>query len=213
MVFGYHLPGKLGFNIVTTLLATLVLFGPGRETLRSAWKSAIHLAPNMVVLISMGTLASLAAGIVSILHQLGIGPAFANFAGAAGMIMTFHLTGRFIETKAKGRASQEKLHENGATTAVRGQISGAPSSSRRFTRANRAAMGRFQFRLRHTTPTVRMRRDDIMAHPPDIFSLLRSCEGAGDARRYLVLTCIYMTYLLNIYVTGGKNRHKADPSA
>jgi len=106
MIFGYHFLGKLGFDIGMAALAAMVMFGPGRETLRSAWKSAIHLAPNMDVLISMGTLASLATGIVSILHQFGIGPAFANFAGVAGMIMAFHLTGRYIETKAKGRASQ-----------------------------------------------------------------------------------------------------------
>ena len=28
-----------------------------------------------------------------------------------------------------------------------------------------------------------------VAHSPDAFSLLRSCEGAGDARRYVVVRC------------------------
>ena len=106
MIFGYFVSGESGFHIGMLVLGALVLFGPGRETMRSAWKSATHLAPNMDVLIAMGTLASLATGLVSVLHQFGIGPAFANFAGVAGMIMAFHLTGRFIETKAKGRASQ-----------------------------------------------------------------------------------------------------------
>ncbi|MBN1685313.1 MAG: copper-translocating P-type ATPase, partial [Spirochaetales bacterium] len=106
MMFGYHFLGMLGFNIGMVALAAIVLFGPGRETLKSAWKSASHLSPNMDALIAMGTLASLATGIVSVLHHFGIGPAFANFAGVSGMIMAFHLTGRSIETKAKGKASQ-----------------------------------------------------------------------------------------------------------
>ena len=106
MIFGYHFLGKIGFDIGMVALALVVLFVPGRDTFRSAWKSAAHLAPNMDVLIAMGTLASLATGVVSLLHQFNIGPAFANFAGVAGMIMAFHLTGRYIETKAKGRASQ-----------------------------------------------------------------------------------------------------------
>jgi P-type Cu+ transporter len=106
MIFGYHFLGKIGFNIGMLVLAAGVLFIPGRETYRSAGKSAAHLSPNMDVLIAMGTLASLATGIVSLLHQFGIGPAFNNFAGVAGMIMAIHLTGRYIETMAKGRASQ-----------------------------------------------------------------------------------------------------------
>ena len=106
MVVGYRFLGKLGFDIGLAALSAIVLFFPGRDTLRSAWKSAIHFTPNMDVLISIGTLASLATGIAAILHQFGVGPAFANFAGLAGMIMAFHLTGRYVETKAKGRASQ-----------------------------------------------------------------------------------------------------------
>ena len=106
MIFGYVFLGKIGFDIGMVLLSGAILFSPGRHTLRSAWKSATHLAPNMDVLIAIGTLASLATGIVSLLHQFGIGPAFANFAGVSGMIMAFHLTGRFVEIKAKGRASQ-----------------------------------------------------------------------------------------------------------
>ena len=106
MISGYHILGEFGFHITLFLLAAIVLFGPGRPTMLGAWKSATHLAPNMDVLIAMGTIASLATGVVSILHQLGVGPAFANFSGVAGMIMAFHLTGRYVEMKARGRASQ-----------------------------------------------------------------------------------------------------------
>ncbi len=106
MIFGYYFLGKKGYDIGMIVLSSIAIFYPGWETIRSAWKSGSHLAPNMDVLIAMGTLASLATGFVSLFHQYGIGPAFHSFGGVAGMIMAFHLTGRYIETKAKGRASQ-----------------------------------------------------------------------------------------------------------
>ncbi|NBC30939.1 MAG: HAD-IC family P-type ATPase, partial [Spirochaetes bacterium] len=106
MIFGYRFLGEVGYPLGMLLLGAAVVFIPGFPTIRSAWKSGIHLAPNMDVLIAMGTIASLASGVVAVLHSLGIAPAFASFAGVAGMIMAFHLTGRYIETKAKGRASQ-----------------------------------------------------------------------------------------------------------
>ncbi len=106
MIAGYVFLGPLVHAIGMVVLSGLVLAVPGRETLRSAVTSAVHLSPNMDVLIAMGTLASLATGGVALLHQLGLAPAFQNFAGIAGMIMAFHLTGRYIETKARGRASE-----------------------------------------------------------------------------------------------------------
>ncbi len=106
MIAGYHFLGKTVFDIGMFVFAGAVLFVPGITTIKSAFKSALHLSPNMDVLITLGTFASLSTGIISILYEFGIGPAFANFAGVAGMIMAFHLTGRYIETKAKGRASQ-----------------------------------------------------------------------------------------------------------
>jgi len=61
----------------------------------------------------MGTLVSYFAGIASLFTPI------ANYAGIAAMIMAFHLTGKYIESKAKGRASQaiKKLLELGAKTA------------------------------------------------------------------------------------------------
>ncbi len=106
MIAGYMFLGEVGHSIGMLLLGSAAVFIPGFPTIRSAWKSAAHLAPNMDVLIAMGTLASLATGVVAVLHSFGLAPSFASFAGVAGMIMAFHLTGRHIETKAKGRASQ-----------------------------------------------------------------------------------------------------------
>jgi Cu+-exporting ATPase len=106
MFSGYMFLGETGFALGMLLLSSFVLFVPGFDTLRGAWRSAVRLTPNMDVLIAMGTLASLSTGVVALLHSLGAGPAFANFSGVAGMIMAFHLTGRTIEALARGRASQ-----------------------------------------------------------------------------------------------------------
>ncbi|WP_455383242.1 heavy metal translocating P-type ATPase [Salinispira pacifica] len=106
MVWGYTFLGPVVYNLGMVLLGAAAVIIPGWETIRSGFKSSVHLTPNMDALIAMGTIASVASGIIAVLHQFGVGPAFANFAGVGGMIMAFHLTGRYIETKAKGRASQ-----------------------------------------------------------------------------------------------------------
>src|SRR5699024_3054405 len=105
MFWGYAFGGMVVMEIGMILLSGAVIFIPGWETIRSAWKSAKNGTPNMDVLIAMGALAALSTGVVALLHQFGLAPAFHSFAGVAGMIMAFHLTGRYIETKAKGRAS------------------------------------------------------------------------------------------------------------
>ena len=106
MFAGYAVGGELGYNLLMIALSAGVIFYPGWETLKGAWKSAKNGSPNMDVLIAMGSLAALATGFVALLHVFGMAPSFHSFAGIAGMIMAFHLTGRYIETKAKGRASE-----------------------------------------------------------------------------------------------------------
>lgn len=98
--------GHTGMEVGMILLSGFAIFVPGWETIKSAWRSTLNLSPNMDVLIAMGSLASLSTGFVVLLHHLGIGPEFYSFAMIGGMIMAFHLTGRYIETKAKGSASQ-----------------------------------------------------------------------------------------------------------
>jgi len=102
------------------LLALPVLFWAGRQTYRSGWSSLVHGSANMDVLIAMGTLASLLTGPVALVSLVVNGKALvANYAGIAAMIMAFHLTGRYVEASAKGRASQaiRRLLELGAKTA------------------------------------------------------------------------------------------------
>lgn len=96
-------------------LSVIVLVFPGRETLNSAWRSAIHFSPNMDVLIALGSLACLVTGGLK-----AAGMNIHSFAGIAGMIMAFHLTGRYIEAKARGRSSQaiKRLMSLGAKNAI-----------------------------------------------------------------------------------------------
>lgn len=107
MVLGLPLANHTVMELVMTTGAGFVLFGPGMETLKSAWASSKNLAPNMDVLIALGTVASLITGLAALGYHLGLIPSqFYSFAGIAAMIMAFHLTGRYVETKARGRASE-----------------------------------------------------------------------------------------------------------
>jgi Cu+-exporting ATPase len=120
MIRGIVWPNHLVFESGVLVLSLPVLFWAGRATYRSAWSSLRHGSANMDVLIAMGTLASLLTGPAALVSLIIQGhPAIANYAGVAAMIMAFHLTGRYIEATAKGRASQaiRRLLELGARTA------------------------------------------------------------------------------------------------
>ena len=81
---------------------------------RSAWLSAIHGYPNMDVLIALGTLSSLATGVMKL-----AGMQIDSYAAVAAMIMAIHLTGRYLEAQARGRASDavQRLLKLAAKTA------------------------------------------------------------------------------------------------
>jgi Cu+-exporting ATPase len=113
MFFGIMWPSRTVMIIGMTLLAVPVVYGVGWQTIRSALKAVFHGRANMDVLIAMGTTASFLTGPAAVFTTV------ANYAGISAMIMAIHLTGRFIENSARGRASQaiKKLLELGAKTA------------------------------------------------------------------------------------------------
>ncbi len=113
MILGVSWPSMIALNAGLTVLSLGVLAVPGRQTFLSAFRAVRHGYPNMDVLIAMGSSAALATGPLSMLLPIS------SFSGIAGMIMSFHLTGRYVEARAKGRASQaiRKLLELGARTA------------------------------------------------------------------------------------------------
>jgi len=114
MFFGIVWPNHTIFNLGMIMLALPPLLYFGRQTYISAYKSVIHGGANMDVLIAMGTGAAFITGPFVFFTPM------ANYAGISAMIMAFHLTGRYIEEKAKGRASQaiKKLLEMEAKTAT-----------------------------------------------------------------------------------------------
>ena len=113
MIFGIAWPNHLIHTFGMILLAVPVLFWAGKETLLSAVKAASRGTPNMDVLISLGTLTAFLTGPTVFLSPIE------NYAGVSAMIMSFHLMGRYIEAKAKGKASEaiRKLLELEAKTA------------------------------------------------------------------------------------------------
>ena len=113
MFFGILWPNATIYNLGMILLALPVLFWVGRKTYTGAWAAVRHGYANMDTLIALGTGVSLLTGPASFFFPI------ANYAGVSAMIMAFHLTGRYVEETAKGRASQaiRKLLELGAKTA------------------------------------------------------------------------------------------------
>lgn len=107
-------PSVLSYNLGMLLLALPTLLWAGGHVYQSAWRAVRHGGANMDTLIAMGTLAAISTGVMVFFWPVE------NYTGVAGMIMAFHLTGRYIETKARGRASQsiKKLLELGARTAT-----------------------------------------------------------------------------------------------
>jgi Cu+-exporting ATPase len=73
----------------------------------------------MDTLIALGVSVSFLTGVLAVLGELGWSARSLDYAGISAMIMAIHLTGRWIETAAKGRASQaiRRLMERGAKSA------------------------------------------------------------------------------------------------
>lgn len=113
MFLGIAWPNATIFNLGMIVLTLPVLFWVGLPTYRGAWAAVTHKHTNMDTLIALGTSVSLLTGPAWFFTPV------ANYAGVAAMIMAFHLTGRYVEESAKGRASQaiRNLLELGAKTA------------------------------------------------------------------------------------------------
>jgi Cu+-exporting ATPase len=118
--------GPVG-RAVQLLLATPIVFGPGRRFLRLAWLAAKHRAADMNTLIALGTLSAWGWSTVAVLFpqlfphaEHGMLPHI--FFEAAGAIITFVLVGKMLEARARRRLSES----------VRGLVSLAPRSATRL---------------------------------------------------------------------------------
>lgn len=113
-LFGLELfPNKFWMTITILVLAFPVIFIFGFQTLKGGLKGYITRYFNMDSLISLGTVVAFSTGILSLFTTIQ------DFSGISSMIMTFFITGKFIEAQQRGKAGQEikKLLELGAKKA------------------------------------------------------------------------------------------------
>jgi Cu+-exporting ATPase len=106
LVMAAHMTGALPWHalmhpLVMTALAAPAVLWAGKEVLHAGLGALRRLSPHMDSLIAVGALAALATGPAAVFSRQA-----ADFSAVGGMIMAFHLLGRFIETASRGRASQ-----------------------------------------------------------------------------------------------------------
>lgn len=98
---------KLIFEIIAMLLTIPVIFYSGMPFIRNTFKGLRHLNFNMDSLITIGT----GSAFIYSVYQISIGGKV--YFDTSAMIITLILLGRYIETTAKGKASEtiERLSE------------------------------------------------------------------------------------------------------
>ena len=116
MVSGMLMHRSPTLRLFELALSTLVVFGPGGDIFRKAWMLAKQREANMDSLIAMGAGAAWIYSLPGVLRRHH----HVYFESAAG-IVAFVLLGRYLEERAKGRASEaiRKLIELQPETAVR----------------------------------------------------------------------------------------------
>ncbi len=97
MLLGVHIAF---LDLIFLVGALPVVFLIGAETHGSSLRAVRHGTTNMDVLISLGSIAAFCTGVAALFLPV------ASYAAISAMIICFHITGRFLEFRAKGRASQ-----------------------------------------------------------------------------------------------------------
>ncbi len=112
-IFGMSIIKDEGMVIALLFLAFPVVFIFGWSTITGGLKGFTNFYFNMDSLIALGTVVAYLSGIFNLLGVVD------DYSGVSAMIMAIFITGKFIETKARGKATQEikKLLELGAKKA------------------------------------------------------------------------------------------------
>lgn len=112
-IFGATIFPEEANKIIILVLAFPVVFIFGWDTIKGGMRGLFTFYFNMDSLIALGTIIAFLSGILSYLGFVQ------DYSGVAAMIMAFFTTGKYVESKARGRASQEikKLLEIGAKNA------------------------------------------------------------------------------------------------
>jgi Cu+-exporting ATPase len=96
-----------GWVTVELLLASPVIFYAGLRFYRTGWGELRHLNPGMNTLVMLGANAAYFYSLLALVVPGAFPTGTANaYFEAAGVIITLILLGRYLETLAKGRASQ-----------------------------------------------------------------------------------------------------------
>lgn len=99
--------GHRGSWYAQFLLATIVLFGPGLRFYLKGIPALLKGAPDMNSLVALGTLAAWGYSVVATFAPVLLPVGTANvYFEAAAVIVTLILLGRYLEARAKGRASE-----------------------------------------------------------------------------------------------------------
>lgn len=100
-------------SLIILLIGFPVVFFFGWQTIKSGINGFISFYFNMDSLIALGTIIAYATGILAFFIKVQ------DYSGVSAMIMAIFIAGKYIETKARGKASQEikKLLELGAKKA------------------------------------------------------------------------------------------------
>ncbi|TCK92424.1 Cu+-exporting ATPase [Natranaerovirga hydrolytica] len=109
-MFVIEIPAYL---VLASVLAFPNIFVVGSQVHKASFNAIKNKSPNMDVLVSLGSVPPYLIGL------LGFFMAVTTFVEMATMIMTFHIIGKYLEIRAKGRASLaiKKLIQMGAKTA------------------------------------------------------------------------------------------------
>lgn len=101
------------YTAVVAVLAFPVIFVAGANTHRASFNAVRRRSANMDVLVTLGSIPPYLIGLASFIIPV------TTFIEMGANIMFFHLIGRYLEARAKGRASQaiRKLLQMGAKTA------------------------------------------------------------------------------------------------
>ena len=112
-LFGLEIFSASTATIIILVLGLPVLFIFGWSTIRGGLRGLFTFYFNMDSLIALGTLVAYFTGIFSLFTSI------LDYSGVSAMIMAFYVTGKYVEAKARGRASREimKLLELGAKKA------------------------------------------------------------------------------------------------
>jgi P-type Cu+ transporter len=113
-LLGFRLMEMQTMTIVLLILSFPVIFIIGFNTLKGGLKGFTSFYFNMDSLITLGTVVAYLTGILSLFIDI------LDYSGISSMIMAFFITGKYIESKSRGQASQEikKLLELGAKNAI-----------------------------------------------------------------------------------------------